>query len=554
MNKSKFSFRTILIAAGVLPCALLLMPFQAFSAITYRNSNSPNYANAYNQVVAMQQQAEYYNQQQANAAENLPVHVANQDLADKISRGDKSADIDMSNLESCAAIYPNGEFAWDNPNAGIKAGASPTCVAVVEMRRMRDGDTRKIEGEGDIVLARVTIAAGDSIECNISKFPESSLTMEAGNVIFPADKEPTVEDVVKVMDSEQKKNAGLKIAAGAVIGGLFGNIGGKNKIGESNLMGTGKEKMQSAAVGALSGAALMAGSSYAGKVGGDVIMSAGVNAAAGAVAGNVVASGESVLRIEDCTDLSGIQTTCLWGRLEKGEELDTNKKTAFYDTGTQNTIVCENEGEINKECITQRLINIKFADGKSLDDAISDSTIFKNNEPRFHYNQEQRTVENAANGELIKIESAQKSNEVVSAMITNIKDKSFGLKMKDWNQMRKSINSNQLIGRTSNGESVKLADAQGWEVGNFHPLTMEAGDGGIIDFSNKARTKGTLIGAGAGAGLGAFTAYQGAQDEIDARWVSAVQEYKDSLQKIYCGTGTRFLSYYNEISIIPNMQ
>jgi hypothetical protein len=62
-----------------------------------------------------------------------------------------------------------------------------------------------------------------------------------------------------------------------------------------------------------------------------------------------------------------------------------------------------------------------------------------------------------------------------------------------------------------------------------------------------------MIGAGTGAGLGAFTAYQGAQDEIDLRWVSAVQEYKDSLQKFYCATGTRYLSQYNDVVVIPNM-
>ncbi|MBQ7128059.1 MAG: hypothetical protein IJO18_03680 [Alphaproteobacteria bacterium] len=82
-------------------------------------------------------------------------------------------------------------------------------------------------------------------------------------------------------------------------------------------------------------------------------------------------------------------------------------------------------------------------------------------------------------------------------------------------------------------------------------MYQDAEDGALIDLGNKARLKGTLIGAGAGGALGAFTAYQGAQDEIQQRWVSAVREYKDSLQKIYCATGTRFLTHYNDTVIIP---
>jgi hypothetical protein len=73
----------------------------------------------------------------------------------------------------------------------------------------------------------------------------------------------------------------------------------------------------------------------------------------------------------------------------------------------------------------------------------------------------------------------------------------------------------------------------------------------MIDMSNKARLKGTLTGAGIGGAAGAFTAYQGAQSEIDERWVSAVRAYKDSLQKFYCGTGTRFMSFYNDIVVVP---
>ena len=88
---------------------------------------------------------------------------------------------------------------------------------------------------------------------------------------------------------------------------------------------------------------------------------------------------------------------------------------------------------------------------------------------------------------------------------------------------------------------------------NFSPVYQEAEDGAMIDLSNKARMKGTLTGAGVGAGMGAFAGYQGAQKDVEDRWVSAVREYKDSLQKIYCVTGNRFLSYYNDTIIIPDI-
>lgn len=79
----------------------------------------------------------------------------------------------------------------------------------------------------------------------------------------------------------------------------------------------------------------------------------------------------------------------------------------------------------------------------------------------------------------------------------------------------------------------------------------DATDGGLIDLDNKARLKSTLIGAGAGGALGAFTAYQGAQTDIENRWVTEVRAYKDSLQKVYCATGNRFLSHYNDVAVIP---
>ena len=80
---------------------------------------------------------------------------------------------------------------------------------------------------------------------------------------------------------------------------------------------------------------------------------------------------------------------------------------------------------------------------------------------------------------------------------------------------------------------------------------MDADDGGVVDFSNKARLGSTLKGAGVGGALGGFSGYQGAQSDIEARFVEATREYNDSLEKIYCGTGKKWLGYYNDAVSIP---
>lgn len=530
-----------------LPCILTTLSSSSWADIRVGNY-SRSYANDYNQVATVKQESEV-----STTLANLPVRVANKTLADKIARGDTTAGVSVSNLESCANIYPSGTFAWDTPTAGLKSGSSSTCVAVVEMRI--------VKGSDDIVVARANVAAGDSIECNISKFPQSSYTSDAGSVVFPADREPTVDDVVKAMNNEQKKNAALKIAAGALVGGLAGNAVGKNEVGQTGILGGGKDKMQGTAIGALSGAALMAGNSYSGKVGGDVILSAGVNAAAGGVIGNMVANGDSVLRIEDCTSSDGkTKSKCLWGVIEEKKSFNG---TAYYDFAKKQTIVCD--GGLTG-CGEERLLGVRFIDkdgkDKTLEDALTETNFFRDNiKTKYSFVDEKGTIiKQNDNGTLVEIKAgaAGLPGTQTLAMIdingTGLKDKFFGLKMKDWYKARSTIKSEQLLGRRTTGESYPLDKAKTWDPYDFYPLTVDADDGALIDVNNKARMKGTLVGAGAGASLGAFTAYQGAQDEIDARWISAVQEYKDSLQKVYCATGTRFLSQYNDLTVIPNMQ
>ena len=485
----------------------------------------------------------------------LPIRVANADLAKRIGLGETVGRVNMGTLESCSRIYPDGDFAWDTPTAGIGAGGAQTCIAVVEMRAI-NADGRG----GDTVLARANIAAGDSIKCNISDFPEYSYTEDAGKIEFPADREPTVDDVIAQLNVEQKQNAGIKIAAGAIIGGIGGNMAGKGERGSDSLLGTGKGKMQGAAIGALSGAAIMAGNTYAGKVGGDVILSTGVNAAAGGVMGNEMASGNSVLRIEEC-DVGGART-CLWGSVVKTKDwslTDANgnpTKTGYYNISTRDAYECDNEG---KNCKSKNLTNIVLdgnikvpSSGLSAKDL---AAIKSNSAGLYGIKQTDRSVtpynvsDHGDTGMLAKIvPAAEEAGMPIRAMVPGVGNKTFGLTAEDWAQYDKK--GLQVWGRDYNGSAYALDKAE-YSIDNFRPLTIDAEDGGIIDISNKARLKSTLTGAGIGGAMGGFVGYQGAQSDIDERWVSAVREYKDSLGKVYCSTGKRYLGRYNDTLVIP---
>ena len=500
----------------------------------------------------------------ATATDELPVRVADEDLAKQIQNG--TASITATHLESCKKIYPNGEFAWNHPTAGVGAGGANTCVAVVELRGYQMG-----AGGSDVVLARANVAAGSSVKCNISDFPESSYTMDAQNVVFPSDNEPTVADVVNVLNQEQKQNAGLKIAAATLVGAIGGNIAGKNDVGKDSIVGTDKGKVQGTVIGALSGAAIGAGGAYAGKVGGDVIMSTGINAAAGGVVGNIVASGDDVLRIEDCKDDDGNTAKCLWGYVVEGvkftdngagelceEKNNSNCITAYYDLQNRTVMTCD-----KTNCKSDNFTSIYIKKNKtetveinSLKQADYDA-LKMGTDNLFHLEKKiDGTSEMKSNGSsdsapYVRIVSAMRPTTRKPAMIWGFNDKFFGLKRSDWYAWKSKNPAYQIVARDARGNASGVLAVD--SLDNFDPMYVSTDDGGIIDLDNKARLKGTMIGAGAGGALGAFTAYQGAQSDIDARWVAAVREYKDSLQKFYCATGARFLSYYNDMVVIPNI-
>ena len=545
MKYNRLSFLSVLVALGT-------MPGVSDAAIRVGNVTRSN-AQGYQQVNEQRYQQVTPDAQMAPV--ELPINVTNQQLAQQIQSGDANAPVTMSQLDSCKMIYPNGTFEWARPTIGMGAGGAPTCTSVVELRVIGQG----LNG-GDLVVARANLAAGDSFECNISNFPEMTLMTEAENVEFPADKQPTVEDVKKIMDEEQKQNAALKIIGGVVLGGLAGNVAGKNEAGKDGILGGGKDKITSTVAGALSGGGLMAASTYSGKVAGDMILSTGVNAAAGAVMGNMAASGDSVMRIERCI-VGGNETSCLWGYLEETQTMGDEETAYVSTTDIRDFRICEP----GQKCKSADLTSVVVDDYKTINNSKTGAAYtlpeilneqFNKVKDKYCLGQEGKMVKEGNGGcqgsntiRYARLSSASYVTKRVPAMLTGVEDKGFGYKSSDWNDVKKLYGTNEIVGRGGNGDVTTLS--AGANIENFKPMYRDAADGGIIDMSNKARLKGTLTGAGVGGAAGAFTAYQGAQSEIDERWVSAVREYKDSLQKFYCGTGTRFLSFYNDITVIP---
>lgn len=552
--------------------AMLVCVFDAKSAGIRVGNLSRNNAQGYQQVndIRYNSVANTIAAQQAEMPDTpaeLPIHVANPDLADRIRSGNSDVSVTVGQLERCSMIYPNGEFEWAGPTIGRGAGGASTCTAVVEMRAYQAGPN----GE-DLVVARANLPAGESIRCNVSEFPDATLLPDAERIEFPADNEPTIDDVVSIMNQEQKQDAGLKIIAGAVLGGVGGNMVGKNEPGKSGLLGGGEHKTKSTIVGALGGAALMVGHTQTGKVAGDTILAAGVNATAGAVVGNMVATGDAVMRIEDCI-INGVKKSCLWGYVAKGSNFSTTvtennvekKRAAFYNIGgDEGTIICtENDGSyIN--CEFRELISITLdgQNGKSLDE-LANKNYSELTGPRYELkNDDMDTARGAlllpvaadtrTSTTYVKIASAKLAEKKEPAMIVDVKDSAFGYKRDKWNEVKKGLRAENIYLRKNNVEGYRTEKME-YSLDDFYPMYRNAQDGNLIDFGNKARLKSTLTGAGIGGAMGAFSGYQGAKQDIEERWVTSVREYKDSLTKVYCGTGTRFLSQYNDIVTIPSM-
>ena len=604
--------------------ALVSMPYDASAAVRINNKSRGHVASN-EQVNTIRNPAPAIEMQQ-NTAESapveevaaeptpaeatLPLRVADKLLGLKIANG-QDAPVSMAQLENCAAIYPNGEFEWNSPTVGSKRATGDQCVSIVEMRAFQQGP----DGE-DLVVARTRLAAGDSVPCNISAWPEGSWLESAGTIEFPADAEPTLKDVEKQMNQEQKQNAGIKIAAGTVLAAVAGNAMGKSAPGKETLLGANKDKLESTAIGAAAGAALMAGSVYGGKVAGDMIMSATVNAAAGGVIGNMAASGESILQIEPCalpgvaankktddqkTDdkkadsnggdagntsgkagKTGGDNYCVWGVYRETEAV--SNKDLYYNTQDKTYKECPSETSEDKDktCKTARLIApklyfkdeanapYKYEKGKSAFEN-AENDLFRGIETSYEFDDATRTmtqVSGAPNATgknvYVKLASASsiKTEGPALVILKNENIPMFGFSKEDWtnrngetkkNKAKLELYDSKVYRRGVDGNpSGELTTMTADNEKNFEPSEQSAEDGGLLDLDNKARLKGTMIGAGSGAAMGAFSAYQGAKSDIQIRWEQEVRSYKDSLSRVYCATGGRFLSSYNDTVLIPS--
>lgn len=563
----------------------------AMNAPCYARVNVRNYATApgsRSQMMAAQQQIAAANTNvyttTTSATETLPVAVDDAELARNIMNNSSDM-VSVADLENCSMIYPNGLFKWAVPESGIRKNPTQQCVAVVELR----------DANSNAVLAQTTLASGDMMKCNIDMFPQSGWQPALANVELPADEAPSVEDVEQVMNEEQRQNAGLKIAAGAILTGLAGNMLAPKDAGDTRLLGTNNDQLISTAIAATAGAGIMAASTYSGKVAGDTIKSTAVNAATGAVIGNMAGgmagAGEATLTLKKCPvkDKAGnviAEYDCIAGNIDRistdangiNNWVDSDGYIYFINSNNnikqckQNNNGAYSIGSEKYECtnFTSNLVKVQLSpDARDTFENISLTGNKKNAtfgvveaysltdgynfipENGFHTNEH-----------FFKIFSANfttgRTEHAYAVFPNGIRDKLFGYKLKDWAKL-KMENAIRYYARNGDGsvgpERTETVDENDKNKKTdeiiFTPIEVGADDGALVDFSNKGRMKSTLTGAAAGGALGGFSGYQGAKQEVQERWVSATREYNDSLDKFYCATGTRYLSSYNSYIEIP---
>lgn len=535
----------------LLACASV-MPVDA--AVKTKNS-SRAYAPAYQAVNALRAQQEYYAENQAAAVAQLPVMVTDEKLANSIVNGEAGAP-SLSELEACSMIYVNGNFKWGRPESGINH--DPQCIAVVELR----------DANSNALLASTTVAAGQSIKCNIDSFPSGSYNMSAlSKIELPADNAPTMEDVIAVMNQEQKQNAGLKIAAGAIIAGVAGNLLAPKDTSKDTSgkipFGTGKTQLIDTAIGAAAGAGIMAASSYSGKVAGDTIKSTAVNAASGMIIGNMMAGvngGDGVIAITKCS-VNNIEHDCVVGNYAKNDgSYDGFKDGKIYlkEVKGNNMFECNVTGNSTTTCNT-------FSPGTNLGNYVieregspiplktakTDDTTIIYWDKEDGKNEFTKARQYNSEKSFYQIVGADKLGDKkhAYAVFNEPLKKAFGYKT--WEELSsKKPKIYYRYGGGGVGDLIEDDDA----VANFEPSSREADDGGLVDLSNQARAKGTIVGTAAGGALGGFAGYQGAQSEVSERWTSALREYEDSLSNFVCTTGGRFLSKYNDYADIPALK
>ena len=565
-------FSAILASISALP---------ADARVVNAKNSGRSYADAYNQVNAMRYQQEYLeatatNATTASATATLPVMVSDEKLASAILNN--SSNTTVAQLENCAMIYPNGVFRWEIPQSGIRQNQTNQCVAVVSL----------VDANTNTVLATTTLAAGDAMKCNIDAFPESGMNAVAlSKTELPADATPTMEDVEKVLNQEQKQNAGIKIAAGAVISALAGNALSKKEAGSTGIIGTSKSQLTGTAIGAVTGAGIMAASTYTGKVAGDTIKSTAVNAASGAVIGNMMAgmsSAGGILVIKKCKidkgisknngypEISAGEHECIVGKIEQRNETKAetkgNEVYIINRNGTAKKCTKNIDDNTIENCEVKRLTDITLTNANfSFDEFRTKNAEWHLLEIYVPAEENNLSKFKSSNNKNIDAQTENAYFEIKEAYeLTGYAQHAYmvfdgSIPFKSSSISGHKVSELESIKNDKNAKFVYLYRNSDGSVGQqitesdvvFTPSSGDASDGGLIDLSNPARNKGTIAGAAAGGALGGFAGYQGAQDEITDRWLSATREYEDSLSNFVCMTGTRYLSKYNDYVEIPEM-
>ena len=115
----------------------------AFAGIRISNKSRNQYVSEMTYQAQQAQQAQIASAEAArivNMPTELPVHVEDQNVADKLMSGQTNTSVSMEQLDSCSMIFPNGEFLWARPTTGSKAGG-PYPIHV-KRRRVARGSKR----------------------------------------------------------------------------------------------------------------------------------------------------------------------------------------------------------------------------------------------------------------------------------------------------------------------------------------------------------------------------------------------------------------------------
>jgi hypothetical protein len=282
--------------------------------------------------------------------------------------------------------------------------------------------------------------------------------------------------------------------------------------------------------------------------------------------------GEAIMLVKDCIGEEKGQK-CLWGYVTSGGD----KLNEISYVNRLGEVMSQAAGGSGNNYIRKyNVSNIKIG-GKSLENITpAEWQVFFINNPRdiacfeeksdgYEITEEKNSC---ADNFWVKIDDVAKvGGTQLLAMIVGFDEKLLGTKQKDF----KKSDDMKPVGRNPDGsrnhqEEHGMTDGlcpegedgsalcRDFTIEKFMPLTLGADDGDVIDFGNKARIKGTALGAGSGAAVGALASYKGAQDEIEERYFVEMDIYEGSLQQFYCITGTRYLGKYNDDIIIPAMR